>query len=179
MNNFQIFPLLPLSILHCLVLFSWPIGSTMISLNMAQSLCSQATKFKETGKIQNAVKTKPSDSPFTSGLSSKSTRKRYCWFFWQKLEEEPGFVPIRCSPMYPGMTSAERKSSPRIAYGVEIVPDEFPSFGKLYFAIPLENKSDPDSWDRNLTNAFQQCSATLIAESWAITGEKQRLDIHL
>ena len=148
----------------------------MISIKLAQSLCAQRTKFKESGTIQSPIKTKPSDSQSLSGSSPKFTKINYCWFFWLKVKK-PGFQPVICSSrLQPGKTSTAGKSDTRVAYGEEIVPDEFPSYGRLYVDVD-QNISDPDSWDRTLSDAFQMCQATLIAPSWAITGKKRKANM--
>lgn len=147
----------------------------MISIKLAQSVCAQHTKFKEGGNIQSPIKTNPNESPSTPGTSPKLMKRKYCWFFWLKVKK-PGFYPLTCSPRLqpPGKTSTGGKSDTRVAYGEEIVPDEFPSFGRLYWGLTFQNESDPESWDRTLVDAMPQCQATLIAPSWAITGSKKR-----
>ena len=178
MKNFQIFPLILLTFL-CLF-SSWEVESTMISMKLAQSVCAQHTKFKEGGTIQSPIKTKPSDSPSGSGPRPKLSRKNYCWFYWQKVKK-PGFYPIRCSSRFlqPGQTPTGGKSNTRIAYGEEIVPDEFPSYGRLYTVVDGEDDDDPDKWDHTLgPTVLQMCQATLIAESWAITGKKLNLQMN-
>ena len=149
----------------------------MISVNLAQSVCTLRAQFMETGKIQSPVKSKPSDSP---SFSHKPPKVSYCWFFWEQLEKPFRFHPLHCSPRFQppgGKASTGGKSNTRIAYGEVITPDEFPSYGQLYIGLNFANESDPDSWDRNLTKKWQKCQATLLAPSWAITGKMRAVNM--
>jgi len=178
MKGFQNFPRLQLILLSSLCfLSSWDVEGAMISVNLAQSVCTLRANFKETGKIQSPVKTKPSDSP---SFSHKPPKVSYCWFYWEQLEKPFGFHPLHCSPRLqpPGRkTSTGGKSNTRIAYGEVITPNEFRSYGQLYLKVKLANESDPDSWDRNLTKAWQKCQATLLAPSWAVPGTTWAVNI--
>jgi len=171
MTNLQIFNLFPLI---SLFLYLWGVESEMISLKLAQSICSQAAEFKASGKIQIPIKTFPSKSESGSGSSPhKSRRKKCSWFRWIKLEPSE-FVLIPCSSRDPGMTGhngGKGKGNTRVAWGEEIGRDEFPSFGRLYQYF-LKNSSNPDDWDKTLMDGrtFLICGATLISEYWAVTG---------